>query len=165
MKSKIAELEKKGINPTREHVKTHLNNIKSFSLREYIIPMILYWYKYISDERPLGRVPAQAVAPVQPIIFSVPKPILRSPLPDHQPAQSHNADQLLAKAPQKSKPVQQRKSATPDVVVGRRPSPGVIQRKRPQKKGAKLVVVKVKVMFQCDTRHMFHYLQDCLGEV
>ena len=34
MKSKIADLEKKGINPTREHVKTHLNNIKSFSLRE-----------------------------------------------------------------------------------------------------------------------------------
>ena len=35
MKSKIADLEKKGINPTREHVMTHLENIKSFSLRKY----------------------------------------------------------------------------------------------------------------------------------
>ena len=42
MKSKIADLEKKGINPTREHVKTHLNNIKNFSLREYIFQMSSY---------------------------------------------------------------------------------------------------------------------------
>ena len=60
----------------------------------------------------------------------------------------------MAKAPQKSKPVELRKSATPDVVVGRRPPPGVIQRKRPERKGAKLVVVKVRLLFQCDTRHV-----------
>ena len=110
--------------------------------------MNMYRSRYLSDERPVGRAPVRAVAPVQPIIFSVPKPnpILRSPLPQHQPPPT------LKKAPQiPSNPVQLRKSATPDVVVGRRPSPGVIQRKRPEKKGAKLVVVKVKLIFQHST--------------
>jgi len=39
MKSKIAELEAKGINPTREHVKSHLNNIKTFTFNENPLPL------------------------------------------------------------------------------------------------------------------------------
>ena len=34
MKKKIASLEKQGINPTREHVQSHLHNIRTFSIRE-----------------------------------------------------------------------------------------------------------------------------------
>ena len=35
MKKKIANLEEQGINPTREHVQSHLHNIRTFSIREF----------------------------------------------------------------------------------------------------------------------------------
>merc|ERR1712123_175207 len=39
MKSKIAELEARGINPTRDHVKSHLNNIKTFTFNQKPQPL------------------------------------------------------------------------------------------------------------------------------
>ena len=137
MKTKIAVLEKQGINPTREHVQSHLNNIKKFTFRKFnsTYPSAAF----SPDEKPLGHLPNSnqmlTPRPVEVITQGTPRaPPARIPNPWAQNAQPAPATRVQP-APR-----------VVEVMVGKIRQPTVIQRKRPEKKGPKLVIVKVKML-------------------